>query len=362
MATITTLNIQRFRNLTAVDINTPTQFNLFYGNNGAGKTSLLEAIHYLSTGRSFRIHLFRPLIQRESNSFSIFAQMSEPRGPIPLGVERHRNGDRHLKLDGDAISSWAPLASQVPVRTLSAMTHRFLLDGAKIRRQFTDWMVFHVEQTFIHAWQRFQSALKQRNAALKARLSKEEIRFWDETLVSSAEQIHLFREKTISAFEPHFQALADELLPKMDLRIRYDRGWNPEKTLGRLLVDDLFRDLQFGFTHSGPHRADLRLLINGTPAQEVLSQGQQKLATYALHLAQGRLLQKEHDKNPIYLLDDLSAELDAEKRDRVIDLLRQFSAQVFITGTSEKDLAALLGIDGTSLFHVEHGTVQRRLG
>jgi DNA replication and repair protein RecF len=357
---IHSLQIRQFRNLIDVELTTSPQFNLFHGQNGAGKTSLLEAIYYLGLGRSFRTHIANRLIHHDADSFSIFANLHGTHGHLPVGAERLRQGDRQLKINGENITSWSPIAKQLPLRALSAMSDRFLLDGPKIRRQFLDWLLFHVEPSFFAIWQELQQALKQRNAALKARLPINQISFWDNTFCNAADQIDQLRETLIIHFQPLFLEILALLLPGISLQIKYYRGWNSDETLTQRLKSNLGRDLQAGFTQYGPHRADLPILLNTIPAQDVLSQGQQKLVTYALHLAQGLLLQQRTAAQPIYLIDDLPAELDAEKRAVLATLLKKMHAQVFVSGITVEELADLIDSNTTKLFHVEHGKVSLR--
>ncbi len=358
MPTVNALSIQRFRNLSQVDITISPSINFFFGDNGAGKTSLLEALHYLSTGHSFRMHLSHPLIQHGMDSFSIFATLAGNDRLIPLGVERYLDGQRQLRLDGKPISSWVALANQFPVRAVSAMSDRFLLDGPKVRRQFIDWMTFHVEPSFLSAWQTAQRLLKHRNAALKTGASKNELQIWTTPLVAAANEVDISRSKTIQAFEPYFEGLIKKLLPSFSFRLHYTRGWEMDTPLEEALLKDLQRDYQRGYTHSGCHRADLQIFVDEHPAQELLSQGQQKLLTHALHLAQGSLFKEKLNQSPVFLLDDLAAELDAEKRCETIAILHGIGAQIFITGTIKEDILPFLNSSATALFHVERGTVK----
>lgn len=117
---------------------------------------------------------------------------------------------------------------------------------------------------------------------------------------------------------------------------------------------NLKQDLQRGYTQAGPQRADFRLTLGDLPAQDILSQGQQKLVTYALHFAQGLLLKEKTGISPIYLIDDLPAELDANKRDCVIDLVNCLESQVFISGIDPNEIRLP---PHSTLFHVKHGKV-----
>lgn len=355
MARISSLQIHNFRNIHQASIETGPLFNVFYGNNGAGKTSLLEAIHYLAVGKSFRTHQAQRLIQQEHNQFSLFATLSQNDHFRPLGVQKNRSGQRQLKLDGEMTLSWSPVAKLLPVRILSAMCHRFLQDGPKIRRQFLDWLLFHVEPSFLHAWQQIQQLLKQRNAALKARLPKDQITCWDASFITYAEHINLLRENMVQSFAPIFNSFLAELVPEITLELSFHRGWHKDSSLQHRFSINFHREYQTGVTLEGPHRADLVITQNKIAAEDVLSQGQQKLVTYALYLAQGKLLQQVTGNSPIYLIDDLVAELDQEKRRFLCQTLQNLNSQVFITGTAVDELQFLTNNTDHLMFHVEHG-------
>lgn len=354
MPTIASLKVNQFRNLKEVAILPTTGFNFIFGPNGAGKTSLLESIYFLGVGRSFRTHITQRLIQHATDHFSIFLTIKEKESFTPLGVERYQSGERRLKLAGETISNWILLAKQLPFCLLSAMGQRFLLDGPKIRRQFLDWLLFHVEPTFLPAWQRIQRSLKQRNAALKLQLPLDEITHWDQLLTEDAEVIDMLRYNTVSDFKTIFNQVLQYFLPDQSILLHYYRGWPGKKSLLDQLQSNLQQDLQRGYTQSGPQRADFRLLAGNLPAQDILSQGQQKIVTYALYLAQGLFLKEKTQCTPIYLIDDLASELDLENRNQVIDFLVNLKSQVFVTGTGTEEIEAP---QGSRMFHVKHGVV-----
>ncbi|QTS83554.1 DNA replication/repair protein RecF [Coxiella endosymbiont of Amblyomma nuttalli] len=354
MPYITSIKIHQFRNLSAVDITIASRFNFFFGHNGAGKTSLLEAIYYLGVGRSFRTHLPQCLIQDSTDSFSVFIEINEGKQSTPLGVERHKQGGRRLKINGEVISDWSILAKRLPLCILSTMSHQFLSDGPKVRRQFLDWILFHAEPTFFPTWKRIQRILKQRNAALKAQLSLEEITYLDEVLTQNAEYIDKLRKKITSEFNHLFQEILQHFLPEHTLILHYYRGWSEGNTLTKLLTTHLKLDLQRGYTQIGPQRADFCFSIRSLPVQDILSQGQQKLVTYALHITQGLLLKERTSLSPIYLIDDLIAELDVDKRECVVSLLAKLQSQVFVTGINHFDLDIP---PNTSMFHVKRGSI-----
>lgn len=358
---ISRLEIINLRNLLHVETQPGAKYNLLFGQNGSGKTSFLEAIHYLGLARSFRTHLQHRLIHHEQQSFSVFGLLQQSGTTIPIGIERQRTGENRIRMNAENVTSMTELAKVLPIQFINADAHRLLLGGPKFRRQFMDWGVFHVEQTFLPLWQRAQQALRQRNAALRHNLSKEQIKLWDKELVDSAHELNRLRAQYIAQFEPLFLNTLKILLENADIAVTYQQGWPQDQGLAEMLEKSLERDRQLGYTQFGPQRADLVLRVNNVPAHDVLSQGQQKLVVYALRLAQGMLMHQQIGKNCIYLIDDLPAELDNERRQRVALILKELNTQVFITGIERESLQTLFPEEQTHLFHVEQGKIQGAL-
>ncbi|MBS0349964.1 MAG: DNA replication/repair protein RecF [Proteobacteria bacterium] len=355
MTCLTQLLIQHFRNLN-VSIDPCNGINVFYGKNGAGKTSILEAVYFLGLGRSFRSNLIQRLIQNQADQFQIIAQIQQDHQTIPIGVERTKSGEKKIRIDGQAASSIALLAKQLPLQLLTTESHRYFHDGPSARRQFLDWGLFHVEPDFYSLWQQFQRVLKQRNAGLKNQLSIKEIEVWTQELIKWSLQYNQIRQGYVSQIEPVLNSLLKIVLPEFSLTLRYYRGWPEGKELALVLNQNQLRDQQLGYTQFGPQRADLQLYSGSTPVSDSLSQGQQKLAAYVLHLSQGILLQKITGKNALYLIDDLPSELDKDKRAFIAQILAQLKSQVFITCIDPTEVSDITSsIFPNSMFHVEHG-------
>ncbi len=360
MSHLTSLTIQHFRNLKNVDITLQPELNVFYGNNGAGKTSFLEAIHYLAVGKSFRTHVTPRLIQDDKQHFSIFSRIQDDESNFfPLGVERFKSGQRHLKYNGDIITRLSTIARKLPTRVISAMSHRFLHDGPKTRRQFLDWLLFHGDHNSYIPWQNIQRCLKQRNAALKQHLPIKQVVFWDNVLVTDTLRVHQSRIDIIERFRKLFNQLCKVFLPNYPIQIEYYCGWDSTQCYSEQLKTNFSRDSVLGYTTAGPHRADLKLLIEGIPAHDILSQGQQKLLTYALYLSQGLLLQQQTQNRTIYLIDDLPAELDSQKQQAVLEILTNIKAQVLITCIDIQEMQPIFAQHpmDSSVFHVKQGQI-----
>ncbi len=360
--TLKRLLIQNLRNLEGVDIAPSLQVNLIYGENGSGKTSILEAINLLALGRSFRSHKHKPLINHQQQSFTVFGRVHTDDGSeVPIGISRHLDGDASFKANGVLVPSAADLAAYLPVQVINSDTFLLLEGSPKVRRQFIDWLVFHVEPNFFPAWKAIQRCLKHRNSLLRRdRIGPFELTTWDKELVGLTDIIHDFRTQCMAQFQETFAELLKEFISIDGIALGYYRGWDKDKTYADELSASFERDKRQGFTHLGSHRADLKITVNGLDAAEVLSRGQQKLLVCALKIAQGYVFTRITGRKSIYLVDDLPAELDEKHRALLVHWLDTMGTQVFITGVEPETLASSWR-DKTKItpkmFHVEQGRV-----
>lgn len=361
---ISSLSITHFRNILSVQIDPSPGVNLLYGANGSGKTSVLEALSVLGLGRSFRSNKYKTLINTELDSLTVFARVE--RGDTqstPVGVSRHRNGDASFKVDGSKVTSAAELASHLPIQVINAHTFGLLEGSPKSRRQFIDWLVFHVEPQFYNVWKAAQRCLKHRNSLLRRdRIDRLEIAPWDTELCNLTRQIEAFRQKTMTLFHAEFDKLISEFISIDGLCLHYQRGWDSQLDYSEQLLQGFERDCQSGYTRAGVHRADIRIKVGRQLAVDILSRGQQKLLVCAMKIAQGLVFYRQTGRRCIYLVDDLPAELDPVHRKLLAGWLDKIESQVFVTGVEKNTLVSswhdIVDVE-KRVFHVEHGTVEQ---
>lgn len=357
------LTVEGVRNLAPLELTPGPALNLVLGANGAGKTSVLEAIHLLAYGRSFRGRVRDGLVRTGDEALAVFAEWDE-------GGARHRRaGLRHSgqawsgRLDGEAVSQLGELCAALAAVTFEPGSHALVTAGGEARRRYLDWGLFHVEQDagqpFQALWRRYARALKQRNALLKQRAPGGQLEAWDAELAQAGEQLDLQRRAYVERLQPRFAALSQALLPQLgEASLHYRAGWRRDQlALGDALLLARERDLATGFTSVGPHRADWRIQHTGRPADEALSRGQAKLTALASLLAQAEDFAGARGHWPVVLLDDLASELDAAHQARLLDRLRASGAQVFVTGT-EPLPAAAVAVWAPRVFHVERGVIR----
>lgn len=358
MTAISKLNMTSFRNIAAGTVCPSSEVNLFYGENGSGKTSVLEAIQTLATGRSFRASKLDPLIKIGTEELTVYTELVNGQR---AGFSKQARRTALVMLDNDRVKSWENLARALPTLVLDSSTFQLVDGGPKIRRSYLDWGVFHVEPSFIVSWRKLMRCLSHRNHLLKSKaVDREELQAWTAEFSSRSVEVDHHRRLYLESLLPYFQRVLTNLIPSLApaIELVYQRGWDPDEELSMLLSRSVETDRRYGATQSGPHRAEISIKLNGIKASDLLSRGQAKLLVIALKIAQGQLLADDSGHQCTYLVDDLAAELDSGNRASVLALLIEQKAQIFITAVNKSDI--LDGIDSSSLpatFHVERGTI-----
>jgi DNA replication and repair protein RecF len=316
------LQVTDFRCLPSAELDLDPHFTLISGPNASGKTSVLEAIYVLGRGRSFRTRRLEHLIRHGAEAFVVFGEVDTANRRVPMGVEGSKAGMR-AQIDGDKPSSLAELALQLPVQIIDPEVHHLIEEGPSRRRRFLDWGVFHVEQSFVGYWQRYQQVLKQRNAALKAHQPRAIVSVWDGDLVRSGELLSAARTRYVATLGAQAEAIGRNLLG-MELSLNYRTGWPKDQSMAEALQQSWSHDQDAGATQIGPHRAELAIRLDGTAVKDRISRGQQKLLAAALLMAQIKLFPEGSPVQPTLLLDDPAAELDDE---HLGGLIREVSSQ-----------------------------------
>ncbi len=345
------IEVRNIRVLSALDCVPAEGLNVFVGANGSGKTSILEAIHLLGSGRSFRTHRLAELITRGQSWLRARGDLRSESGAVEsVGVEKGPEGLR-IRVAGEEIRSASELARRLPLVVITPDSQRLLTDGAVLRRQLMDWALFHVEPTYLSVLQRYRRALRQRNAALREGAAPGALVPWNREVTEAGEGLHRQRDRFLEGILPVYAETLESLL-SMVVDIRYQPGWDTARGLADALQEATATDRVRGFTGIGPHRADLRFSIHGAPVHQVLSRGEGKLFVVGLVLAQGRFLQDLQGRRPIVLVDDLASELDEDSRERFFGELRALGSQTFVT-TVSRDLVESVDWEGLRVFHVE---------
>jgi len=355
---MTQLHVRNLRCIESAELNLRPGVNVLVGENGAGKTSLLEAAYLMGYGRSFRGRVHDGLIRTGQEALEIFITWQTRSGRQQRAGLRHAGQHWEGLLDGQAVISLGKLCAAVKVTTFEPGSHALISGGGDARRKFLDWGLFHVEQAFPPLWRRYTRTLKQRNFLLKQGSASAQLDPWDVQLAELGTWLDQYRQRYVERLQEALPAIVNRLAPSLGAPLlHYSSGWRREELpLADALLLARERDGNNGFTSVGPHRGDWRVGFSNVKEGESLSRGQTKLTALCCLLAQAADLAAQHEGEwPVILLDDLASELDHNHRNRVLEYLRAGQAQVLVSGTEIPD-----GLNhGASVFHVEHGRVKK---
>jgi len=353
---VKSLSISNVRNISEAQIDLDPCLNCFIGDNGAGKTSILEALSVLSKGRSFRPGQISSLIGPAGDRLQVVSRIESQAGEShQLGLERDTEQWK-ARHNGADISNLSEMTELLPFVVLEPNSHILVSGPPDGRRRYLDWGVFHVEHQFLMLWRRYQRVLKQRNAALK-QASRAMVESLDAQFVRLGEQLHKARQEHVDRLEVLLQSQLSLFCETLEnISLNYRKGWSGDSLADALEMSDV-RDMERGLTGPGPHKADLVLAIDGVPAKERLSRGEQKAMTAALMMAQARMI-SEYGELPVLMLDDLASELDEAHLARVLSVGLDLGVQILLTGTDMVHAIRSCNSPYT-VFHVKHGRISR---
>ncbi len=324
---LTQVNIHHLRNLETLQLTPDPRFNFFHGPNGSGKTSVLEAIYLLGSGYSFRTRETAPLVQQGHAALTVF---SKTQSKDTISIQKNLNGSTLVRLNQQVCQRSSELAQLLPCMVFYHDLFQIIDAGPTVRRSILDWGLFHVEHSYHALWKSYRTVLKQRNALLRQRETKRQYYLpWDQQLVDLAYAIDDLRQNYFQKWAKSFQTFLPQLTD-ISCQIRYDKGWDRKETgksLQTILDEQFEQDLQRQYTYAGPQHADVIFDAALLKARQHLSRGQQKIILIALKLAQAQLLTKPC----VYLMDDITIELDQPHIDRLFASLRQLPGQFFLT-------------------------------
>ena len=370
---IEALRLRDFRNLRSVYIEPHRRFNVFAGQNGQGKTNLLEAIYLLSAAKSFRGQTTnKKLVHFEGDQALLEARICRGGHVRRVGMEISEGGKK-ISLNDQSIRNLSDFFGTLNVVMFGPEDLAILKGSPSRRRQFVDRAIFNAHPAFATESMHYEDVLKNRNALLKEQsFDASLLAVYDDQFVEWGVKILRRRVDFLEHFRP-FLGHAFRQIFGADLEpdLRYDATWiGGSIEVDRALEDSgyleqlLFQSLQSsadeererGYTLVGPHRDDLRATLDGREVRSYASQGQTRAFVLAMKIAEVNYLKQRYHFAPVLLLDDVSSELDRERTAKLFEFLRDRpEGQVFITTTHRDHIP--LG-EEIAWFSVSRGAVE----
>ncbi len=347
-----------FRNLADLDLSPGPRFNVLFGDNGQGKSNLLEAIDYLGSLASFRGAGRDDLIAHGAPRALLAARFDTEPAPIKAQVRLSRDAARELALGDKRPRSSAVWRAALPMVLFHPGDVALAGGSPEARRAFLDRILEQMDPTYAKAAQTYTKALRSRNRLLKAPApDRRSIVAYDELLASAGAVLGQARARLATDLKPDveraFREVAGEEVP---LEVAYQPRVAPEvEAIRRALAASIEKDLARGFTAEGPHGDDLALRVRDRGARHSASQGQHRMMVLALKVAELEVLTRRTGRVPVLLLDDVSSELDPTRNRRLFALLDRRGGQVFLT-TTQRELIRLE--EGRVDFRVEAGRIE----
>lgn len=336
---IKNLKIFNFKNHNEKSFDFSPEINCFVGNNGAGKTNILDALHYLSMAKSFLGNLDAQNILHESDFFAIEAEIQGEEKNDIIKVQLPKEGKKIIKKNDKTYERIADHIGFLPSVMISPYDANLISDGSESRRKFLDAMISQTDSDYLFALIQYQKTLQQRNALLKyfaknRTFDLDSLEIYNEPLTKFGTQIFEKRQRFVASILPTIQHFY-EIISKGNEKVTviYESNLN-EQNFEEILSENLEKDRVLTYTSRGIHKDDLRFEMNGNLIKKFGSQGQQKSFLIALKLAQIKRIKDITNKNPILLLDDIFDKLDDNRVSQLIELVNQQNfGQIFITDT-----------------------------
>ena len=326
---IDTLTLKNFRNYADETFQFAPGLNVLYGKNAQGKTNCAEALFYLCTGTSFRTKKDRQLIREGEEHAHIFASARTRFGSVTIEADIFET-KREVRINGGKIARNADLLGNIDGVFFSPAELRLIQDGPDERRRFLNVSLSQLSRAYYTALVRYNRILLQRNKLLKERdfaFIMDTLPVWDEQLCRYAAEIVLARQDYVRRLSPLAAEKHAFLTGSAEqLQILPEKSWGEsreqiEEGLRREFSQNYERDVRLGFTASGPHRDDLKILIDGKEARAFGSQGQMRTAALALKLAEVDIFTGLAGEPPVLILDDVMSELDLARRRKLLSAI-----------------------------------------
>lgn len=344
------IQLHNYRNYDYLDLNLNQGINVFLGDNGQGKTNLLESIYYLATGSNFRGNKDQEIIRWQTDYFRLEAQLVKDTSTRLFDLEIYcdRQKNKQIKINGVKYKKNADLLGYLQVVLFSPEDLKIIKGGPAERRKYIDMEICQLDKKYHPLLQNYQKVLQQRNNLLKD-LSykpgqKSQLPIWNQQLVQYGSRIIFERIKFLRVLVPIARRLQKQLTnEKEQFNVTYHSSLGPIGNLSLAEIIDVYnlvlacneaQEISRGVTLWGPHRDDLIFYLNQKEIKVYGSQGQQRTGILALKMAELETFFQHNQEYPLLLLDDVMSELDDERRKFLLRIINENKIQTIITGAN----------------------------
>ena len=334
--------------------------NFIYGENGSGKTSIVEALSILSKGRSFRSNRVSGVISYKSEKLLVTTKIFSNGGSSHVGVEKSA-AETRIRIDKKDIRSQAELSQYIPLTIIYPDAIRLITGAPSERRAYLDWIGFYLFPAFHQQWKHYQRILKQRNAYLRTGKIGHDLDYWTSELITVQGVIHKQRKDIVDLLKIEIVTFQKLLMPEYSITLALSDGF--PTGISTVDANDLSfykekqdQELKLKRTLYGAHNANLLIKLNDNLAHVSASRGQLKLLSIALLLAQSSVLKKRDNLSGVIIVDDVTSELDEANQAVLLNALSALDQQIIITAPV---CTSILQKHNPRMFHVKHGVVSR---
>ena len=356
---LSNLSLLNFKNISQADLELSNRVNCFLGDNGQGKTNLLDAIYHLSYTKSFFNSIDSQNVMFDESLYVIQGVVKNEQEEYKLYCGLKKGDKKILKKNKKIYKKLADHIGFFPVVMITPYDINLILEGGETRRRFFDALIAQFDKNYLFELLHYNKLLKQRNAFLKTNTNSVDLlEVYDDQMIEKAQSIHESRKKFIDEFKPIFNKFYKDISSnKEGVGLDYQSALH-ENTMKELFINNRTKDQLIGHTSSGIHRDDFLFSIKNNPLKKFGSQGQQKTYLIALKLAKFEYIKLKKNVNPVLLLDDIFDKLDDHRVGYILDLIEKNNlGQTFITDTSKEKIPQILSNLNiqSNLFWIENG-------
>ncbi|KRH97176.1 DNA replication/repair protein RecF [Cylindrospermopsis raciborskii CHAB3438] len=364
------LELRHFRNYQEQKVEFTAPKTILVGNNAQGKSNLLESVELLATLRSHRLGKDRDFIQEGAEIAQVSAILERITGVNDLTLHLRRNGRRSVAINGEKVRRQMDFLGILNAVEFSSLDLELVRGSPAIRRTWLDTLLVQLEPLYAHILHQYNQVLRQRNAFLKTSQQKgiknhdSELAIWDAQLVTTGTKVMRRRNRAIQRLAPiatNWHSSISGKTEKLEINYMPNVPILIDEELPQFFLDRVQQhspiELHRGTTLVGPHRDEIELIVNGTPARQYASQGQQRTLVLALKLAELQLIEEVVNDTPLLLLDDVLAELDLSRQNQLLDAI-QDRFQTLITTTHLGAFDAQW-LNSSQILFVKSGTVSK---